>query len=68
MGNDFRTDVCLPDANYGPPIARSIYQSLRDGEQADGRGEVAAVARPVDYRAINGNLAKTVVDITVFTF
>ena len=63
--HDPLADVGLPDAHRRLAIRRSVDHALADRERADGRGEVAAVARPVDHRPIDRDLAEQVVDVAV---
>ena len=63
--DDALADVGLPDAHHRDAVARRLDQALGHGERADGRGEVAAVARPVDERLVDRDLAEEVVDVAV---
>jgi hypothetical protein len=68
VGHDGLADVGLPDAHGARAVARHarrVDQALRDRERPDRGRQVAAVARPVDERAVDGDLAEEVVDVVV---
>src|ERR1700738_2601026 len=50
-----------------PQSPRRAAPASADGERADRGGEVAAIARPVDHRRIDRDLAEQIVDVAVGT-
>ena len=65
VADDLLADVGLPDANGGRAVGRGADQAHADRARADGGAEVAAIARPVDQRLVDGHLAEQVVDVAI---
>ena len=66
--DDGLADVGLPDAHHGDAVVRDaagVDQAVADGERTDRRGQVAAVAAPVDERLVDRHLAEQVVDVVI---
>ncbi|MCY1242948.1 hypothetical protein D9M72_559460 [compost metagenome] len=61
MGNDGLVDIRLPDAHGCHAVLRDaagIDQPGTDGEGPHCRGQIAAVAAPVDKRLVDGYLTE----------
>jgi hypothetical protein len=68
VGDDGLIDVGLPDAHDRPAVLRHAFgveQACGDGERANRRGQVAAVAAPVHKRLVDRHLAEEVIDVVV---
>ena len=68
VGDDGFADIGLPDADGADAVCGDfggVHQPLRDGEGADGGGQVAAVAAPIDEGAVDGDLAEEIVDVVI---
>ena len=60
-------DIGLPDANDGHAVLRNALgrNQTHEWRRADGSAQVAAVARPVHKRLIDGDLAEQIVHIVI---
>ena len=70
MGDDGFLDIDLPDAHHGNAVFGNPVcgdQPVVDGKRAYRRGQVAAVAAPVDERLVDGHLAEQVIHVVVCT-